>query len=1097
MGLKNASKGVVLLHKLLKNNKLLHLLISNTLTMKLFNKYFCAALLLLVLPMNLLAQQPKLIKVSEFSVSNIPTIEERVFMIHSITDQGYFCFKNPDISNTIDVYVSSDASDELSDFDFFYDNLLYEQRNAFSLLDKATRGNLFVQWRQAIDDEIYKLIYEDFTKGMSSENPTCETSLPFCTNNGLYNFPAGVNAGSAGSGDPYYCYGVDHQGQDNCLSTSPNPAFYFMRIDEPGNLDIYMYSTPSHDIDFDCWGPFDDIATACDQLSCSNMMDCSYDPASTEHCHINNAQTGQYYVLLITNFSNQTCNINFVNQGTGTTDCSILPPLVDNDGPYCVGETIHLSAIGQSGATYSWTGPNNFTSTLQNPVIENCTLGMSGNYTCTITLAGETNSAVTTLSVFAIPEAGFEATTVCLGNPTDFNSTATTSDGQQITSYGWDFGDGTTESGENATHTFAEAGTFSVTHHVGTRAGCESQVTLPVVVVAAPVASFTATTVCQGDATQFTSTSTGDQISGYQWDFGDGQTGSGQTVTHTYTQAGNFQVTLTAEGSGGTCSGNVTQTVTVYAMPIPSITATPPSVDYSGTSVLTANPGAEGSFSYHWEPENMVTDPNSPTTQTAALIEDQTYTLTVTNNEGGCTQTIEITVLMGGSNMTATASADNYELCENGSTTLHAHPINGTQQYTYSWTPNDNTLSNTSVKDPVATPPVGTTTYSCHISDGIISQDVSVSVTVHPNKSTDIHHAICDGTSFNFFGQNLTAEGVYHHTLQTQHGCDSVINLYLEKMQVFETTLSDYFCEGDTYTFFGQQLSAPGTYSHTMQTQQGCDSIVKLNLSLSPVEHSQFTVPDGENCDSYFWDPRGHQIVQTDHPDLTYTNSGTYHRTYLNHAGCDSIVTMDVRFEYTPDPTPIYPVDETNTAPHWVVSATEFQINTYDFQLWDNNPLCYWDTVTWTLEGASDWFTEPFGNKAKQCKVYVLSQVSDTVWLTAHAFNRCAPTNGVMQRYWLVCSFYGIDEQEAALADFSVVPNPNNGQMTLNFEHLTGKVNVKVYDMQGALIDDFETYNGSTADSFTYSMKDKADGIYFFVATGREGTKAKKVIIQH
>ena len=102
-----------------------------------------------------------------------------------------------------------------------------------------------------------------------------------------------------------------------------------------------------------------------------------------------------------------------------------------------------------------------------------------------------------------------------------------------------------------------------------------------------------------------------------------------------------------------------------------------------------------------------------------------------------------------------------------------------------------------------------------------------------------------------------------------------------------------------------------------------------------------------------------------------------------------------------------------------------------------------------------------------------------------------------MYFFFYLFSFYGLDEQEAALADFSVVPNPNNGQMTLNFERLTGKVNVKVYDMQGALIDDFETYNGGTADSYTYSMKDKADGIYFFVATGREGTKARKVVVQH
>ena len=92
--------------------------------MRRFTLAFCAVLLLLVLPVRLLAQQPKLIKVSEFSVSNISSIEERVFMIHAITDKGYFCFKNPNVANTVDVYVSSDASDELSDFDFYFDNVL-------------------------------------------------------------------------------------------------------------------------------------------------------------------------------------------------------------------------------------------------------------------------------------------------------------------------------------------------------------------------------------------------------------------------------------------------------------------------------------------------------------------------------------------------------------------------------------------------------------------------------------------------------------------------------------------------------------------------------------------------------------------------------------------------------------------------------------------------------------------------------------------------------------------------------------------------------------------------------------------------------------
>lgn len=1012
--------------------------------MRQFTNFFCTALLLLILPTRFFAQQSALIKVSEFSISNILTIEERVFMLHSISEQGYFCFKNPEIPNTIDVYMKNDASDELSDFDFFYDHLLYDQLDEFSLLDKTSRGNLFLQWRQELSDDLFKMLYEDFTKGARTENATCETSLPFCTNNGLYNFPAGVDAGSPCDGscsEPYHCSGT-HQGQDNCLSTAPNPAFYYMRIDEPGNLDIYMYSSPSHDIDFDCWGPFDDITTACDQLSCSNMVDCSYSAASTENCHINNAQTGEYYILLITNYSNQTCNVNFQNVGSGTTDCSILPPLVDNDGPYCLGETIHLSAVGQTGATYSWTGPNGFTSTEQNPTIENCTLEMAGTYTCTITLSGESSNAPTHVIVLSLPTADFEANTVCVGNPTEFHSTATVT-GQHFAGYEWDFGDGQTGEGENVSHTYASPGQYQVTHTVSTSNGCEDTINETVTVIDTPVASFTATTVCQGEATQFTSTSTGQGLSGYQWNFGDNHTGTGQSTSHTYTQAGTYQVTLTAEGSGGTCSDVITQNVTVYATPAPVATANPVTVQYAATSTITVNPGAEGSFTYHWEPANMVTNPNSQTTQTVPLVESQLYTVTVTNNQGGCTSTAYVTVIMDGSDMTAVATADQNELCQGSSTTLHAIPLAGTGNYTFTWSP-ANTLNSATSQNPIATPNVGTTTYSCHISDGIVDQDVSVSITVHPNRTSEFTQTICEGTSYNFYGQTLSAAGDYQHMLTTQYGCDS---------------------------------------------------LVTLHLGINDHDESNFTVPEEEACDEYYWDPKGHQIYQSDHQGLTYNQSGTYQRTYKNLADCDSIVTMHVRFEYTPHPTPIYPMDESNTAPHWVVTATEFQINTYDFELWDTNPVCSWDTVTWTCEGAPDWVIEPFGQKAKKCKVYVLNNVNDTVWLRARAFNRCSPENGIEQKYWLVCSFYGVDEQVSP-SDFSIVPNPNNGQMTLNFERLTGKVNIKVYDMKGALIDVVETYNDTISSSMTYDMSRHANGIYHFVATGKEGTVTKKVIIQ-
>jgi hypothetical protein len=193
-------------------------------------------------------------------------------------------------------------------------------------------------------------------------------------------------------------------------------------------------------------------------------------------------------------------------------------------------------------------------------------------------------------------------------------------------------------------------------------------------------------------------------------------------------------------------------------------------------------------------------------------------------------------------------------------------------------------------------------------------------------------------------------------------------------------------------------------------------------------------------------------------------------------------------------------MDPDNSTPHWVVTATEFQINSYDFHLWDTNPNCYWDTVTWSCDEAPDWILEPFGEKGKCCKVYVLEHIDDTIWLRAHAFNHCAPEEGIEQRYWLICSFYGIDDHGSSTSSgtvkFNVMPNPNNGQMSLYIESLPGLINIKVYDMRGTLIDSFDAHNENGSDTYTYSMKKRTDGIYYFVATCKEGTVTKKVVIQ-
>ena len=130
--------------------------------------------------------------------------------------------------------------------------------------------------------------------------------------------------------------------------------------------------------------------------------------------------------------------------------------------------------------------------------------------------------------------------------------------------------------------------------------------------------------------------------------------------------------------------------------------------------------------------------------------------------------------------------------------------------------------------------------------------------------------------------------------------------------------------------------------------------------------------------------------------------------------------------------------------------------------------------------------------------MYVLNRVADTVWLTAKVFNGCNPGNGIERRYWLICSFYGIDDNlstGSAAFDFEMLPNPNNGQMTLSFHNMSGKVDLKVYDMHGRLIDQFQVFSSVESFSLPYQSKTTTEGLYLFVATGKNAILTKKVII--
>ncbi len=156
---------------------------------------------------------------------------------------------------------------------------------------------------------------------------------------------------------------------------------------------------------------------------------------------------------------------------------------------------------------------------------------------------------------------------------------------------------------------------------------------------------------------------------------------------------------------------------------------------------------------------------------------------------------------------------------------------------------------------------------------------LAVQLTVNPVDTSLIIASICEGNSYSFHGNSLTQPGVYYHTLTANSGCDSIIMLDLFVQTVDTTILNQSICEGSTYSFHGTPISQAGTYYHTVSSQAGCDSVLELNLSIFPIDS---IILSHSVCAGNTYDFHGQ----------TLSSSGTYYHIFSNQNGCDSVIVL-------------------------------------------------------------------------------------------------------------------------------------------------------------------------------------------------------------
>jgi chitodextrinase len=150
------------------------------------------------------------------------------------------------------------------------------------------------------------------------------------------------------------------------------------------------------------------------------------------------------------------------------------------------------------------------------------------------------------------PVANFSfATNKLVATFTDGSSDA---DGS-IATRSWNFGDGSTSTTTNPSHTYAAAGSYTVALGVTDNQGASNVVTKTVSVVATtnvpPVANFTYSLTTLTAAFFDASTDSDGSIASRAWNFGDGSTGTGTTTSHTYALPGTYNVALTVTDNLG------------------------------------------------------------------------------------------------------------------------------------------------------------------------------------------------------------------------------------------------------------------------------------------------------------------------------------------------------------------------------------------------------------------------------------------------------------------------------------------------------------------------------------------------------------------
>ena len=623
----------------------------------------------------------------------------------------------------------------------------------------------------------------------------------------------------------------------------------------------------------------------------------------------------------------------------------------------------------------------------------------------------------------------------------------------------WNFGDGTTGSGEPITHTYNEPGDYTVSCDVYRSEEGQN------ILESTLTSQLHVGSPYQGEITE-------NQCDSYTWNGA------------TYTQSGDY--VFEGQSAFG-CDSIVTLHLTINPSKTTQLNISAcesyewygETYTQSGTyeHIEQTSEGCDSTIvlnltiDTHFSSEEFVTACNSYTWRGNIYTESGFYQDEV-QSPSGCDSTFILNLTMGRDYTIDTIVNACNEYVWDGETYTQSGQYS--RQFTTSLSCDSLVMVNLTIENTISEE----SAYACdeypwrenvYTTSGIYQDIVSnpigcdsiyiLNLAIGHSSSTDFYEVACE--EYDWDGETLTESGDYTKSFPTIYGCDSTVMLHLTVMHhTTHVMQQEHSCEPE-FIWHGHRLTENGVYYDTTTNAVGCHDIYSLELTFG----QHYAYADNLTvCDSFPWPPA---------PSGFVTDSGYYYYEGLTSNGCDSIVSLFLNI----GKTPVFEV-------HGITQVA------FSSDLW---PGIYYycidsigilpNSIIWSCSN-SDWILTPLNN-GYCCELIAKNQGQGILTASSNYDNGC----DIEKHIEINATNFDIDESNEINA--VVFPNPVQDELTIQADQIT---QIRIFDSFGVLVLDLFI---EKQDIVLLHIDNMVQGLYLVEINTTNGRTVKHLIISH